>query len=100
MKESNGTRQKECVILCDYAVEKRLPRPRSFDDPALITHDRLENPQAFAGRDNSLGDHLSDDRRVHSRLERGYLTDGARILVAVWHVMKQIAGGHDAESPK
>ena len=97
VKETNWAGEQHVVALLDRTVEERLARPRCLDHSRFVLEDRLEDPQSFAGRDDSLGDHLADDRAVHSRLERCDGRDGARVLVAVRDVKEEIPRGHDSE---
>ena len=98
VKEAHRAGKEQNVVLANGTIEKWLARPRDLDHSRVIAHDGLEDPKAFAGRDDALRDHRSDDRRVHARLERGDGRYRARVLIAVRQMVEQILGGDDIEA--
>ncbi len=97
VEEAHRAAQEQHVALLDRAVEERLPGPRHLDHPARVLHDRLEDAQPLPRRNDALRDDAPDDGRVDASLELRDPRDRARVLVAVRHVVQQVARGVHAE---
>src|SRR5689334_24254796 len=89
VKEAHATGEQHDVAFLDAAIEEWLAGPRRLDHSAVVLQHRLKNPETFARRDDSFGDHLANDRSVHPRLERCNRRDRAGVLITMRNVIKK-----------
>jgi hypothetical protein len=84
----------------DRAVEERLARPGTLEDPRPILQDRAEDPEPPARGQHALGHDVAHDRDVPSDRRLGDRGHRARVEVAVGCVVQQIFHGVYAEARK
>jgi hypothetical protein len=95
--ESDRTRDEQCLPYRYGAIQKRLARPHTLQNAAVVSQNRVEDPETAPGGEHAFSHDRANAGHLMTQSGFGQWGNRRRVYVSMREVPEKVPGGADPQ---